>query len=139
VCVEISLQKGYCTTIVSGRGFYVDEQNLFEGRTWFNQSYEMIRVPVSTWTELKEYLIMNCRKNRACGSKIDSWQRSVDKIDELARMNKDENLVSPSNNSVPTYPTLMQDKFDAERDEYSSGRSTKTNRSITIPTTQQAF
>lgn len=89
VCVELSLARGYCTTIISGRGFYVDDKNLFEDKTWFEQSHEMIRVPVSTWTELKKYLIMNCKRSKTCNREIDTWTRSIEKIDNLAEK-KDE-------------------------------------------------
>lgn len=95
VCVEISISKGYCTTIISGKGFYVSDTELFEGRTWFEQSYEMLRVPVSTWTEVKKYLIMNCKKTKSCNAKIDTWERSVGQIDKLTKVATDEESINP--------------------------------------------
>jgi hypothetical protein len=82
VCVEINLSKGYCTTIISGRGFPVDDTNLLEGKTWFDARIEMIQVPITTWTALKKYLIKNCRRSQKCEENIDSWTRSMLTIDQ---------------------------------------------------------
>jgi hypothetical protein len=72
---------------------------MFEGKTWFEQSYEMIRVPVSTWTELKKYLIMNCKRSKTCNRDIDTWSRSIEKIDNLSEK-KDEVFNGPPVNSL---------------------------------------
>lgn len=82
VCAEITMERGYCVTIISGKGFFIDEENLFEGDTWFNQRHKHIRVPISTWAELKKYLIKNCKKSRKCDANIDSWVRNMDEIEQ---------------------------------------------------------
>jgi hypothetical protein len=76
------MTKAYCTTIISGQGFYIDDESLFEDRTWFDQRHEMLQVPVSTWAEIKKYLINNCKKSRRCSSNISSWDRGMKNIDE---------------------------------------------------------
>lgn len=75
------MSKGYCTTIISGNGFYVDDTELLEGKTWFDMTPEMILVPVTTWAALKKYLIVNCKKYKTCNANIDSWTRSVETLD----------------------------------------------------------
>lgn len=82
VCVEINMGKGYCTTIISGKGQIVDDENLLDGKTWFEQRPEMILVPIDTWAALKKYLVINCKRSQRCKKNIDSWTRSMLSIDE---------------------------------------------------------
>ena len=81
VCVELNVSKGYCTTIISGKGTFVDDKNLLDGKTWFDIRNEMILVPIETWKALKKYLIKNCRRYKKCNANIDSWNRSMETID----------------------------------------------------------
>jgi hypothetical protein len=83
ICTEISLEKGYCVNIISGDGFFVDEEKLLDGKTWFESRIEMILVPVKTWAELKKYIIVNCKKNKQCQEKLDNWVKSMDNIDKV--------------------------------------------------------
>jgi hypothetical protein len=80
--VELNIAKAYCTTIISGKGFYISDQEKFEDKSWFEQRHEMLLVPVSTWVEIKKYLIMNCKKSRKCSNNISSWDRGIQNIDE---------------------------------------------------------
>ena len=75
------MSKGYCTTIISGKGQIVDDENLLDGKSWFEARMEMVQVPVKTWASLKAYLIKNCRRSKRCEANIDSWTRSIDTID----------------------------------------------------------
>lgn len=81
VCVEITIERGYCTTIISGKDIYVDEENKLDGKTWFELRPTMVQVPVETWAALKKYLIMNCKRSGSCNENIDSWNRSIQLID----------------------------------------------------------
>jgi hypothetical protein len=81
VCVRISAEKGYCTTIISGQDIIVDDQNKLNGKTWFEMSPEMILVPIDTWAAIKKYLILNCRRYKKCNVQIDSWDRSLQKLE----------------------------------------------------------
>lgn len=92
VCVEISIDKGYCTTIISGEGFYVDEDHLLEGDTWFSAKPKMILVPATTWAAIKKYLIVNCKRSKSCNANIDSWTRSMETIDSQVEQ---KSLVEP--------------------------------------------
>lgn len=82
VCVEISIDRGFCTTIISGKDQRVDETNKLNGKTWFQMRPEMVMVPIETWAALKTYLIMNCKRSKACNRNIDSWNRSIQTIDD---------------------------------------------------------
>jgi hypothetical protein len=88
--------KGYCTTIISGKGQTIDDTNKLDGKTWFEMRPEMILVPIETWAALKKYLIMNCRRYKQCNVNIDSWNRSMKTIDS-----KILEKVSPSQASQP--------------------------------------
>lgn len=81
VCVAIDISRGYCTTIISGKGFYVNDHDLLDNKTWFEMTPEMILVPVGTWAALKKYLIFNCKKSKACNANIDSWSRSIETLE----------------------------------------------------------
>ena len=76
------MSKGYCTTIISGKDFIVDDVNKLDDKTWFEHRPEMILVPVDTWASLKKYLIKNCKRSQKCNENIDSWTRSMISIDD---------------------------------------------------------
>lgn len=90
VCTEITPDRGYCVTIISGKKEYIDDfkkmktfdekGNLVE-MTWFEMKPTMVLVPVQTYAALKKYLIMNCKKSKRCSENIDSWDRSMEIIE----------------------------------------------------------
>ena len=90
VCTEITPDRGYCVTIISGKGEYVDDvkkMKTFDANgklvemTWFEMKPTMVLVPIQTYAALKKYLIMNCKKSKRCNDKIDSWDRSMEIIE----------------------------------------------------------
>lgn len=86
--MEISINRGYCTTIISGVPSQVDDNHTLDGDTWFDARIKMILVPPKTWAALKAYLIKNCKKTKACNENIDSWMRSMKVIDEQVEKKK---------------------------------------------------
>lgn len=104
VCTEITPDRGYCVTIISGKGEYVDDVNKMKtfdvkGKlvemTWFEMKPTMVLVPIQTYAALKKYLIMNCKKSKRCNDKIDSWDRSMEIIEveiESKMPSKEDNL-----------------------------------------------
>ena len=82
VCVEINLSKGYCTSIISGEGFVIDDENPYQGKTWWELRPTHIQVPHETWAAIKTYLITNCRRSRQCNRNIDSWTRSIEELEK---------------------------------------------------------
>ena len=81
VCVELNISKGYCTSIVSGKDQVVDDNNLLNGKTWFEQRNQMIMVPVETWAALKKYLLINCKRSPRCYSEMATWRKSIQTVD----------------------------------------------------------
>lgn len=63
VCTQINPSKGGCTYLISDIDFFVSDEELYEGKTWFELKQEMILVPISTWSEIKKYLLKNCKLN----------------------------------------------------------------------------
>lgn len=61
VCTKIAPGRGGCTYLLSDIDFFVDDDNLFEGKTWFELEMEMVLVPPSTWASIKKYLLRNCK------------------------------------------------------------------------------
>lgn len=83
ICVELTQVKGACTNIVSGKQFIVDETKKYENKTWWEQRHLMLQLPISTWVELKSWIIKVCKKHKKmCNDSISSWDRSLDYIDE---------------------------------------------------------
>ncbi len=91
VCTEITPDRGYCVTIISGKGQHVDDNIKLKtidsnGKavemTWFQMKPTMILVPVHTYAALKKYLIKNCKKSKKCKENIDSWDRSMEIIEK---------------------------------------------------------
>lgn len=82
ICVELSLEEGSCVNIVSGKQFIVDEKNTYEGKTWWELRNEMLALPVSTWVEIKKFIIKSCKKYEgSCQKGIESWDRTLNYID----------------------------------------------------------
>lgn len=105
VCVEINMAKAYCTTIISGRGFYIDDENKYQDKTWFEMSAGTMRVPADTWAALKKYLIMNCKRYKKCNVNIDSWDRSTQIIEDHLNLGHDK---SSDNGSAIEGPALLR-------------------------------
>lgn len=82
LCVEFTPERGRCVKIISGEVFNVDEQNKFEGKTWWEHRPAMIQMPASSWVQIKTYLIKVCKKYNICEKEISSWDRTVENIDD---------------------------------------------------------
>ena len=76
------MEKGTGVTIVSGVLFDVDNDKKFEGKTWYEQRNEMLRLPVSSWVKLKSFIIKMCKKYK-CDQEISSWDRTIETIDKM--------------------------------------------------------
>ncbi len=78
ICAEVSIYKGLCTFTVSGKTITVDDENPYEGQTWFDLRVKALTVPASSWAEIKAFLIKQCKKTNQCDVEIDSWDRNLD-------------------------------------------------------------
>lgn len=83
VCVEHSMTEGHCITIIGGKKTIVNEENLLDGKTWFEIRPYFILVPPNTWSVIKKYIINQCKKTNACDQEISSWDRTIETIDNL--------------------------------------------------------
>lgn len=77
ICAEISLSKGVCTYTVSGKTIIVDDDNLLDGKTWFDVRVKALTVPASSWAKIKAFLIKQCKKTNQCDADINSWDRNL--------------------------------------------------------------
>ena len=82
VCVEFNYEHGRCVKIISGESFDWDDNNKYEGETWWNYRYKMVLIPINSWSKLKSYIIKSCKKYGNCEKEINSWNTTLDKIDE---------------------------------------------------------
>jgi len=81
-CVEVNINKGFCTTPISGKDQWVDDVNLLEGKSWWEMRPTMILIPPTTYAALKSFIIKQCKKNPdMCYKEIPSWDRATTVID----------------------------------------------------------
>jgi hypothetical protein len=85
--VELDIQRGWCTHTLTAREFHVDSENYYvtpdgERYSWWQMRPLMIHVPYQSWVEIKKYIIAECRRNKRCGEKVSSWDRTIESIDK---------------------------------------------------------
>jgi hypothetical protein len=82
VCVELSPSEGYCTYTVSQKSFRVNDEQKFEGKTWWEMRPYMLQVPPQTWARIKAYIVKVCKERGGCGE-IGTWESTVDRVDTI--------------------------------------------------------
>lgn len=82
LCVEINLSKAFCTYTISNKDFFIDDDNPYEGKTWFEMRPQMILMPVETWAAFKKYIIKNCKLTKKCDGMIEGWDRTMNVLDQ---------------------------------------------------------
>lgn len=80
VCVEASIDRGYCVYTISDTEFWVDEGNLFQGKTWWELRPTMVMVPASSWASLKSFILKTCKERGTCGD-VGSWETKLNRFD----------------------------------------------------------
>lgn len=88
VCVKLT-ERAWCTYTISDKEFYWDEENKFEGKTFWEASPSLILVPPSSWAKIKSYIIQQCKVNENCSKDITSWERKLDKVDKKIQVGKE--------------------------------------------------
>lgn len=81
VCTELSLSRAYCVNTVTSEEFYFDDQNKFEGKTYWEARPTMLMIPASSWEKIKVFIIEVCKKTKKCDTEIATWERTVNGID----------------------------------------------------------
>jgi hypothetical protein len=83
VCVELNLSKAFCTYTISNKDFFIDDENLYEGKTWFEMRPAMVLVPPETWASFKSYIIKTCKKHpKQCRGLVEGWDRTINVLDQ---------------------------------------------------------
>ena len=82
VCVEITMNRGYCVNTISSTEFYVDDAKKLDKLTWWELRPAMIMMPASSWAKLKTYIIVQCKQTGACDKEISSWERTINSVDK---------------------------------------------------------
>lgn len=80
-CVEIHPAKGFCTSVISGKEKIIDENNKYDNKTWFEQRPYMVLIPYKSYSELKKYIIKQCKQSNKC-KEVSSWDRTLENIDK---------------------------------------------------------
>lgn len=78
VCTELGPDRAYCVNTLETKGFYWDNENLLDGKTYWEERNKCIRLPPSTWAAIKSYLIKDCRNQGGCSE----LKRTVDLLDK---------------------------------------------------------
>jgi len=81
LCTEITPARGYCIHTLSSKEYSIDDENLYEGKTWWDLRPTMIFMPSASWAKIKAFIIKVCKKHGCNGQDITSWQRTVEIID----------------------------------------------------------
>lgn len=83
LCVEMSMTRGECIKVISGQKIRIDEDNKYNGQTWWQMRPTNLVLPASSWAEQKKFFIKLCKKNQnMCDKEISQWDRSIENIDK---------------------------------------------------------
>lgn len=86
MCVEMSLTRGECINTMSGTKFRVDETNKLNGKTWWEMRPTNLILPLTSWVELKKFIIKLCKKNKnMCDKEVSNWERSLNTVDKYQK------------------------------------------------------
>lgn len=82
LCAEIHMSKGFCVHTISSKEFIVDDDHLFDGKTWWEMRPLMVHMPHSSWAQIKSYIIKQCKRTGQCDKAISSWERTIESVDK---------------------------------------------------------
>jgi hypothetical protein len=90
ICVELSLDEGYCIYTLSDREFKINEthKHSFNGsksKTWWELRPTMLHLPAESWAEIKKFIINICKDTKKCSEYVHSWDRTIEKIDKMTK------------------------------------------------------
>lgn len=81
ICVELNPTRGGCVTMISNQRFLVDDDHLFEGKSWWELRPYLIQIPASTWEAIKAFIIKLCKDSNKCQKSVTNWERAITDID----------------------------------------------------------
>lgn len=82
VCFEITMDRGGCIRPITGEEFEINEENKYQGKTWWEMRPAMIMLPPTTWEKIRGFIIKICKQSNQCQSEVSSWDRTVENIDK---------------------------------------------------------
>jgi len=77
LCKELTPVRAYCVNTLEKTGFYWDDTELLDGKTYWEVRPKMLQVPPQTWKELKAYLIKSCKRQGGC-KELEETLKSLD-------------------------------------------------------------
>ena len=78
-CIELDEDKGWCTMTLSDQEFIVDQDHVYENKTWPELKATSIIVPASYWAKLKTALLKYCAQNDNCPEHMEIKAGRIDK------------------------------------------------------------
>ena len=60
ICIELNPAKGYCTYTIS------EKSATIEGETWVKLKSQSLLMPISSWKEIKEFILKICADYGKC-------------------------------------------------------------------------
>lgn len=79
LCTEINPSRGYCVNTLSNKKYEINDTQKLEDKTWWEAKPYMIYMPVSSWVEIKSFMIKICKISKMCNVDISSWNRGDSK------------------------------------------------------------
>lgn len=67
-------------TTISENEFFVDDERLWNKRTWREIEMTSLRVPAESWAKMKAYILKMCKKSNRCGD-LSRWERRAKKLE----------------------------------------------------------
>lgn len=81
VCVELDVNRGWCTHTVSNTEYFVEDnkENPLE-TSWWELTPTMVHLPHSSWAKIKAYIQKECKRSNRCKG-VSGWEQKVKRLD----------------------------------------------------------
>lgn len=81
VCVELDVNRGWCTNTISDVEYYVEDnsENPLK-KSWWELTPTMVHVPYQSWAKIKSYIQKECKRNDSCRG-VGDWENRSKKLD----------------------------------------------------------
>jgi hypothetical protein len=81
ICVEVTMSRASCTKVISGESFEINDEKLFEKKSYWDLKPTMLLLPASSWRQIKTYIITSCKRYGNCNDEVSSWDRILETIE----------------------------------------------------------
>lgn len=84
VCTAIDEALGFCIYTITNKEFYIDNiDHLYEGKPWSQVELESLRVPASSWAEIKSYILIQCKKHKDCRDDLPRIEKKFQTLQDI--------------------------------------------------------